>query len=46
MAKFIDRNPPELTGDAKKDLAAMQNYLYYLREQVNFILSTMNKNGG
>lgn len=45
MARQIDKYPPALTGDAKKDLEAMQNYLYYLREQINFILSNMS-NGG
>lgn len=37
----IDRNPPDITGDAEKDLRAMQDYLYYLKDRLNYILSRM-----
>lgn len=35
----IDRNPPDVTGDAENDLRAMQDYLYYLKDRLNYILS-------
>lgn len=37
--KLIDRTPPETTGNTAQDLRAMQDYLNYLREQINFILT-------
>lgn len=38
---LIDRNPPDITGDSKKDLQAMQDFLYYLKDRLNYILSRM-----
>lgn len=44
----IDRNPPDMTGDAMKDVMAMREYLQWLVEQLNWILSLIykNQNGG
>ena len=39
--KGIDRTPPQITGDAQKDLRAMHDYLYYLQERLNYILSVV-----
>lgn len=39
MGKYIDRTPPTSTGDQKKDAQAVFDYLNYLREQMNYILS-------
>lgn len=43
MARFIDRMPPEPTGDEKRDTQAIINYLSYMYEQLNFILSLIYK---
>jgi len=44
----IDRRPPAPTGNAAADLGALQNYLEYLRDELNFILTQIykNTNGG
>lgn len=39
----IDRKPQALTGDTQKDLQAIAEYLAYLQEQINFILSGLEK---
>ncbi len=46
--KKIDKAPAPLTGDVRKDQQELRNYLVYLREQLNFILTQINKeqNGG
>ena len=41
----IDKRPPHLTGDPKTDAQKTEDYLSYLREQINFILSNIYKNG-
>lgn len=41
--KKIDKLPPSPSGETKKDLAAMLEYLCYLREQINFALSIVEK---
>ena len=43
MARRIDRLPPAPTGDPRRDSAAACEYLFYLREQLNFILSVMDR---
>lgn len=43
--KKIDKNPPTPTGDVKADIAALQSYLVYLREQINFALSQIDREG-
>lgn len=47
--RYIDRTPPVITGNTKADLQSIAAYLSYLQEQMNFILSSMEKqrkNGG
>ena len=39
MAKYIDKAPPQVTGDPAKDMAAVVDYLGYLRELLNYILT-------
>lgn len=41
--KYIDRDAPVYTGDEKKDLKSMMEYLAYLKEQMNYILSLIYK---
>ena len=41
----IDKRPPNLTGDPKEDAQKVEDYLNYLRDQMNFILSTIYKYG-
>lgn len=43
MMQKIDRMPPEPSGDLRRDLGAVYEYLFYLREQFNFILYNMDK---
>ena len=43
MIRLIDRTPPEMTGDAEKDMAALFNYISYLQEQLNFILTKIGR---
>ena len=45
MIRLIDKEPPAPTGDAKTDAAAMYRYLCYLREQMNFILTNLGREG-
>lgn len=42
--KKIDRRPPDKTGDLRSD--AIIDYLNYLRDEINFILTQIYKNGG
>jgi len=42
-ARKIEKRPPALTGDRDADLRAMKEYLDYLHEQMNFILSLIYK---
>ncbi|MBR4955971.1 MAG: hypothetical protein IKY46_08695 [Clostridia bacterium] len=44
--KKIDKTPPEMTGDVKKDIKALHDYMTYLRERVNFALNTIEKQEG
>lgn len=41
--KYIDRTPPELSGDQAKDQKAILEYMIYLQEQLNWILSLIYK---
>lgn len=43
MIKTIDRDPPIPTGDAKRDSDAMYRYLVYLMEQLNYILTLIQR---
>lgn len=43
MGKYIEKMPPRQTGDTEKDLAAILEYLSYLREQENFLISRIYK---
>lgn len=45
VIKKIDKMPPVISGDTKKDMQAMQDYLTYLREKINFALNTIEKEG-
>lgn len=42
----IDKKPPEITGNTKKDLQELREYLEYFREQINWILELISRNGG
>ena len=44
MAKYIDKSPPRPTGDQEADAMAIYNYLCYVQEQLNFILTQLYKN--
>lgn len=35
----IDRRPPTPTDNVREDIDAMNDYIHYLREQVNFALN-------
>ncbi len=41
MAVKIDKMPPEINGDTKKDLENIRDYIVYLREQINFALQAL-----
>lgn len=43
--RLIDRTPPEPTGNTQQDLSELSDYCAYLREQINFILTTLNRRG-
>lgn len=42
----IDKTPPVITGNTKKDLQELREYLEYFREQINWILELISRNGG
>lgn len=42
----IDKTPPAPTGDPQTDISAVITYLYYMREQINFILSIIERREG
>ena len=44
--KKIDKLPPSPSGETKRDLAAMLEYLCYLREQINFALEQQERRIG
>lgn len=39
----IEKAPPALTGDAQTDARLLAEYMEYLREQLNFILTLIYK---
>lgn len=41
--KYIDKSPPMMTGDSKRDIQSIVEYLAYLQETVNFNLTQMAK---
>jgi len=44
--KKIDKLPPSPSGDLKKDVEALANYLCYLQEQINFALELQERRIG
>lgn len=47
--KKIDRRPPTPTENVRDDIDALNDYIHYLREQINFALNQIetevNRNG-
>lgn len=43
--RLIDRQPPAPTGDTARDVENIYSYLAYLMEQINFILTNLNREG-
>ncbi len=43
MLRYIEKLPPEPTGNPKKDTDSLYQYLFYLREQLNSIIAMINK---
>lgn len=43
MIPYIDRLPPNVTGDPRVDTAQMAVYLRYLTDRLNFIIAAINK---
>jgi len=41
--KKIDKLPPSPSGDIKKDVDALANYLCYLQEQINYQFELQNR---
>ena len=41
--KKIEKRPPALTGNPTEDNRRMAEYLEYLREQMNYILSLIER---
>ena len=39
---YIDRAPPQTSGDPNRDAAALADYLRYLYEQLNHVIKQMN----
>lgn len=40
---LIDKTPPVPTGDSKQDVASVYDYLSYMQEQLNYILTIIDK---
>ena len=40
---MIDKTPPAPTGDPRTDISAIVTYLYYVREQINFMLHKLEE---
>ena len=45
MIRLIDRTPPVMSGDEKQDVRALYEYIAYLQEQLNFILTNIGREG-
>ena len=43
MAYRIDRTPPAVSGKTEDDVRRLQDYIVYLHEQLNYILSQIEK---
>lgn len=41
--KKIDRLPPVPTGNVKTDIEKINEYLIYLRENINFAINSIDK---
>ena len=41
--RIIDKQPPKPTGNPEKDAKAALEYMAYLREQMNYILTQIYK---
>lgn len=41
--RYIDKLPPTMTGNTREDVQSIASYLLYLQEQINFILSAMDR---
>lgn len=41
--RLIDKTPPSPTGDAQKDVQALYQWCAYLQEQLNFIITNMER---
>lgn len=37
--RLIEKRPPALTGNAQADVRALSEYVNYLRDELNFILT-------
>lgn len=44
--RLIDRTPPAPSGDVNQDIRALMDYCAYLQEQLNFILTNLNREAG
>ena len=42
-SKKIEKRPPDMTGDPRADAQALADYMEYLREEMNFILTLIYK---
>lgn len=40
----IEKRPPMLTGETKADVQKLHDYLEYLRDELNYILTLIGKN--
>lgn len=41
--RIIEKDPPVATGNVERDIKAQEDYLVYLREQLNFILTNIQR---
>ena len=42
-SKKIEKRPPDMTGDPRTDTQRLAEYMEYLREEINFILTLLYK---
>ena len=40
---LLDKQPPALTGDTRRDLQVLYEWAMYLYEQLNFILTNLQR---
>jgi len=43
MIKIIEKDPPVAKGVNETDIKAIEDYLVYLREQLNYILTLIQR---